>query len=69
MVEKELVPGGVAALFRECWTLLNAKGPTVCTKVCEHQFEYKYNPANVLCVPPEPSHADVIASFGISIGC
>jgi hypothetical protein len=56
-------PGGVATFFRECWSLLNATGPTACTKVCEHQFEYKYNPANSLCVPPEPSHAEVIASF------
>mmetsp|Transcript_924 Transcript_924/g.2586 ORF Transcript_924/g.2586 Transcript_924/m.2586 type:complete len:1158 (-) Transcript_924:51-3524(-) len=56
-------PGGLQAFFTECWTMLNTTGVMGCTKACEHQFEYKFNPSNPLCVPPEPELEEGLASF------
>jgi len=34
-----------------------------CTKLSAHSFEYKYNPSNPDCSPPDAEHAEPIACF------
>jgi len=56
-------PLGYDGVLMLAWRLLHATGAMACTKLSAHSFEYKYNPSNPDCPPPDAEHAEPIACF------
>ena len=46
-------PLGYGGVLRLAWRLLHTTGALGCTKQTAHSFEYKFNPANPGCPPPD----------------
>ena len=44
---------GYSGLLQQVWRLLHVTGLLGCTKLTAHSFEYKFNPANPGCPPPD----------------
>ena len=47
---------GYSGVLKLAWQLLHSSGPLACTKSTAHSFEYKYNPANPGCPPPDSAN-------------
>ena len=54
-------PLGSSGALELAWRLLHSSGPLACTKSTAHSFEYKYNPANPGCPPPDPANVQAAA--------
>ena len=54
-------PLGYAGVLQLVWRLLNVPGALSCTKLTAHTFEYKFNPLNVGCPPPDPESQEAVA--------
>ena len=54
-------PLGYSGALELAWRLLHSSGPLACTKSTAHSFEYKYNPANPGCPPPDPANVQAAA--------
>ena len=53
-------PLGYSGLLQQVWRLLHVTGSLGCTKLTAHSFEYKFNPANPGCPPPDPESQPAI---------